>query len=146
MRNDFSTFDIGKAFTNIPLEKLRNWMKQGFIFPTYPAEGKGKRAVFTREDVYAISLIDQLMANGVAGHIAGAFAIEAFKTPRNSRAHYILFSHEQDGGRQIIRNTTFHNSNYFTLSDFTEDWRHVQIINLDKIRKEVNRALEILEP
>jgi hypothetical protein len=42
MRDGFSTLDIVKTL-EIPRERLRSWMKEGFILPTAPAKGQGTK-------------------------------------------------------------------------------------------------------
>lgn len=64
MRDEFSTFDIVKAL-GIERERLREWMNRSFIKPTIPAPGQGKKAVFTRLDVYAVELFRQLVSAGL---------------------------------------------------------------------------------
>ena len=74
MRNEFSTLDIVKAL-EIPREKLKEWMKRGFIRPTIPASGQGIKAVFTRADVYAVSLFEELIKKGFKREIASGFVL-----------------------------------------------------------------------
>lgn len=64
MRDEFSTLDIVKAL-GIPRERLRDWMNQGFIKPKKPAEGQGTRAIFIRNDVYAVELFRRLVKFGL---------------------------------------------------------------------------------
>jgi hypothetical protein len=63
MRDEFSTLDICVAL-EIPRERLRGWMKEGYIEPTEPAQGQGTKAVFTRQDVYKIALFRLLIERG----------------------------------------------------------------------------------
>ena len=60
---EFSTFDIIKAL-KIPRERLRDWMNRGFIIPTEKAQGQGTKAIFSREDVYAVALFQNLIQRG----------------------------------------------------------------------------------
>ena len=71
MRTDFSTLDIVKTL-EIPRERLRSWMKEGFIQPTVPAEGQGTKAVFSRKDVYAVALFKDLLGAGFRREIAAS--------------------------------------------------------------------------
>jgi hypothetical protein len=63
MRNEFSTFDIVKAL-GIPRERLKDWMNNGFVKPTVPAEGQGTKAIFTRVDLYLTELFRDLLNKG----------------------------------------------------------------------------------
>jgi len=78
MKDNFSTFDIVKAL-DIPRERLRAWMKLSLIQPTIAAGGKGKKAVFTRQDVYWLELFRQLVEHGFGRNIAHLIVIESLK-------------------------------------------------------------------
>jgi len=72
MRNEFSTFDIVKAL-GIPRERLKDWMNNGFVKPTIPAEGQGTKAIFTRVDLYLTELFRDLLNKGFKRGIAADF-------------------------------------------------------------------------
>jgi hypothetical protein len=78
MRDDFSTLDIVKVL-EIPRERLRSWMKEGFIRPTTPARGQGTKAVFSRKDIYGISLFDNLLDAGFRREVAASHMREFAK-------------------------------------------------------------------
>ena len=59
MKDNYTTFDIVAA-RNIPRERLKDWMSNGFISVSIPAQGKGTKALFTRLDVYALELFRHL--------------------------------------------------------------------------------------
>jgi hypothetical protein len=63
MRDEFSTLDIIKLL-DIPRERLRSWMKEGFVQPTVPARGQGTRAIFSLHDLYGVSLFNDLLGAG----------------------------------------------------------------------------------
>ena len=68
---EISTLDIVKIL-EIPRERLRSWMKEGFVQPTVPAEGQGTKAVFSRHDVYAVALFRDLLGAGFRREIAAS--------------------------------------------------------------------------
>ena len=70
--HEFSTFDIVKKL-KIPRERLKDWMSQGFIEPTTPAEGKGTKAIFTLLDVYCLMLFKQILTFGIDRKTAAEF-------------------------------------------------------------------------
>lgn len=72
LKQEFSTFDIVKKL-NIPRERLREWMKRGFIKPTVKASGVGTKAIFTLQDVYKILLFKHLIEIGFIREIAANF-------------------------------------------------------------------------
>ena len=69
MKTEFSTFDIVKIL-EIPRERLKDWMNNGFVKPTTPAQGRGSRAVFMREDVYIIALFKNMISWGLKREVA----------------------------------------------------------------------------
>lgn len=77
MLTGYSTLDIIKGL-NIPRERLRGWMKEGFIKPTVPALGQGTKAIFTLDDVYGIALFQSLISIGFHRKIA-AVAMETVR-------------------------------------------------------------------
>lgn len=96
MKNDFSTFDIMKALS-MKRDKLRAWMRDGFIKPKYPAEGQGTKAVFTRWDVYGVALFNDLIDHGykrkkIADYIHNFIRCE--EKSKNPEVEFILFRHE----------------------------------------------------
>jgi len=72
LKQEFSTFDIIKRL-NIPRERLREWMKRGFIEPTTRASGIGTKAVFTLQDVYKVLLFKHLVEIGFMRETAADF-------------------------------------------------------------------------
>ena len=56
----FSSLDIVKIL-DIQRERLRDWQSRGFIRASREAEKQGKRAYFSRLDVYAIGLFKNLV-------------------------------------------------------------------------------------
>lgn len=89
MRNEYSTLDIVKAL-EIPRERLRDWMNKGFIKPTIPAEGQGTRAVFTRSDVYAVALFQNLIEVGFKRSQASDFIYKLEKIGGTERTNLIM--------------------------------------------------------
>jgi len=71
MRDVFSTLDIVKTI-EIPRERLRSWMKERFVVPSIPARGQGTKAVFSRYDIYGISLFNDLLDAGFRRDIAAS--------------------------------------------------------------------------
>lgn len=71
-RDEFSSFETADAL-GIPIERMRQWMKLGFITPTKPAEGQGTKAIFTRGDVYRTALFIHLIEMGFNRKTAAFF-------------------------------------------------------------------------
>jgi hypothetical protein len=92
MRNEFSTFDIVKALV-IPRERLREWMNRSYIRPATPTQGQGKKAVFTRQDVYSVQLFRRLVDFGIDRDIARhyvKFYQERMKTDNEQLKYMVI--------------------------------------------------------
>jgi hypothetical protein len=107
MKNEFTALDIFKAL-KIPRERLRAWMKLGFITPTVPAAGQGIKAVFTLDDVYGVSLFCELVENGFSRKVAGNFVKEFREqvkkekgSPSYPKTTYIMFRWPGKTGKEF---------------------------------------------
>ena len=49
----------------IDRERLRAWQLKGYVKPTKEAQGRGDRALFTKEDIYGIALFKLLLERGI---------------------------------------------------------------------------------
>ncbi len=58
-----STFDVERIL-DIKRTRLQEWMDRGFIKPSQQSQGKGTKALFSREDLYAIKLFEELLKRG----------------------------------------------------------------------------------
>lgn len=50
---------------NIPLPRFQDWMARGFIKPSEPSEGQGKKAIFSILDLYSIRVFQGLLSMGL---------------------------------------------------------------------------------
>ena len=66
----YSTIDIEKGL-GISRERLREWTAKGFIKPSIPSPGQGRRADFSRRDVMNICLFEELVRIGFRRKMAG---------------------------------------------------------------------------
>jgi DNA-binding transcriptional MerR regulator len=174
MQNEFSTFDLIKAL-KIPRERLREWMKRGYVHPTRKAEGQGDKAVFLREDVYALALFRRLVDFGFSRKLAGEFVTGFTTRERNEPPHQkseIIIFHIK--GDKISVLTLAHGSSkevYPYLWDinsgslsmgriptlakiklpsgepllYSEEWDQVHMVNYRGLKKQVDEALSILD-
>jgi len=81
MQTEFSSFDISKIL-KIPNERFRQWTKLGYIKPSVPSKGQGKRALYTLEDLYACMLFKKALSFGFHREIA-AYIVATFLSLRN---------------------------------------------------------------
>jgi hypothetical protein len=58
--DDYSTFDVARLF-RIDRTRLQEWLKGGYVRPSRKAQGKGTKAVFTRDDMYRLWLFIRLL-------------------------------------------------------------------------------------
>ena len=168
MRNDFSTLDIVKTL-EIPRERLRSWMKEGFIQPTVPAKGQGTKAVFSRNDVYAVALFNDLLGAGFRREIAASHMGEFSKVFHKS---YELVLYRQisltDGSMMHCAPVILTGNNNFAVmsgdTNFTGDavetleiteamksvndisqWDNFFVVNMRKLKSRVDAKLSMLE-
>ncbi len=59
-------------------ELIKDWILQGFITPSVPAEGQGTKALFTFNDILTVYLFQKLINRGFKRKLAKKY-IEAFK-------------------------------------------------------------------
>jgi hypothetical protein len=101
MEKEFSTFDIMKLLV-IKRERLREWMNQGFITPTIPADGIGSKAIFSILDIYKIAVFKILVDAGMNRRKASTWVKENPKLGNERDAEkltYVIVFEEEGGGR-----------------------------------------------
>jgi hypothetical protein len=79
-RNTFSSSHIAKSL-NIEPERLRQWIRLGFVTPNTPAKGQGSRGIFTRGDVYTVELFRRLLDLGISRSYAASLS-QVYSVPR----------------------------------------------------------------
>ena len=92
-RNAFSSNQVAKAL-NIEPERLRQWIRLGFVTPNTPAKGQGSRGIFTRGDTYSAELFRRLLDVGISRSFAASLS-RAYSVPRK------YFTLNDDMGRPI---------------------------------------------
>ncbi len=88
MRDEFSTLDIVAAL-KIPRERLREWMNREFVKPSQAASGLGTKAIFSRNDVYAVALFEKLLEIG-------------YKREDAAKELDLFYRHFTDGTKAIL--------------------------------------------
>lgn len=160
MKTQFSTMDIIKAL-KIPRERLRQWLKGGFIKPDQAVPSQGKWTWFSLLDVYRIALFRKLIERGfkrASAAKAVGFDLNEFRAP--IEWHYIGFRMEDGKLRTFILFVPFgdpEDPNYrgdkmdlqhgcleSRADKFSKDWDDLFIVNLIKLRKAVDEALKNL--
>jgi hypothetical protein len=62
--NFYSTFAVSRIL-KIPVPRLQEWIRLGFIFPSQASSGRGSKALFSRADLYGIQLFLELLDSGL---------------------------------------------------------------------------------
>ena len=164
-RNEFSTFDIGKTL-GIPRARLQGWMRLNFIQPSVIANGPDTRSVFTRLDVYAVALFQNLIYRGFRREIAAGH-VEYFVKNNTVDVDYLCFRYEVIGDGTIagcpffltkkvgkslkinLPTATPDNTQSSIVSSHilgnNEDWDDFFCINIKRLKKKTDQLLLTLE-
>lgn len=165
-KKEFSTLEICRSL-KIPRERLREWMVRGFIRPSIrEAKGTGTRAIFSRGDVYGVSLFKRLIEGGLSRERAGEYVnvwLASYgnltSVARMAAARYIIFrrylkkdgktvidierlgiSSHMDWKINLDRGATVY-TNIGTTREPDHNWDDVLIINFAKIIEDTDSAL-----
>lgn len=151
MKEEFSTSEVCRIL-DIKFEKLRAWTKEGFVKPTFLSPGQGRKAIFTRLDVYLIALFDNLIREVGFVRKIGASFVRSFKTSektvRNSK--YLIFKFPAPEGHlapscEHIYYAHDENSKdlefemlFNLIKNDMEDFTNVHIVNFHKIKHDID--------
>jgi hypothetical protein len=72
-RNAFSSSHVASAL-NIEPERLRQWIRLGFVTPNTPAKGQGSKGIFMRGDIYSAELFKRLLDVGISRSYAASLS------------------------------------------------------------------------
>jgi len=145
----YSTLDIVKA-TGIPIERLRDWLNRGYIEPTLPSLGQGRKALFSDVDIYAIELFQKLIARGFSRHAASELIknFTGIGGVLGATTHTIFVRRKTDGEEHI---DVLHLAGYPPQDNFNimpiltqEGVEDVYIVNIQDIRDRVDMELDKL--
>jgi len=152
IKDTFSTFEVLKAL-NLKRGRLREWMDRGFIKPSHPSSGQGKKALFTRIDVYCVALLDSLISKGFkrenAGKLVKGFLAYHPHKWDYDRITYIIFTMDVENGKDVILPFSFQKGWVegapFSFLKTFEDYEHGHIVNFEKIRTKVDLQLSLID-
>ena len=156
----YSTIDISKAL-KIPRERLRDWMVKGFITPSLPSTSKGTIAIFIRTDVLCVALLNKLINRGFKREMASEYVnilISAHPAPIGTIKFLSLKTSIKDGEPKFDTVPHFgdapfqlsiDSSGNFMAGPFgsmgVDEWEDIHVINMIKLRQEVDKALADLD-
>jgi hypothetical protein len=155
MRDEFSTLNIESAL-GIKLERLRGWMKAGFIRPTHKSRGQGRPATFTRADVYRIALFEQLISAGFKREMAADCVNNTVKEKDVKQLRHITFTYEATSNKIIFGKFAIRSAMLNLERGVFEDgktnrplhkpinWNHIHVVNFDLIKTMVDNSLAVL--
>ena len=66
----YTTTQISKSL-GISMESLRDWLLRGYVTPSVPSEGQGKKALFDFIDILGIRLFQELVLIGFSREVGG---------------------------------------------------------------------------
>ena len=142
----YSTLDIVKV-TGIPMERLRDWLNRGYIEPTLPSLGQGRKALFSDVAIYGIELFQKLITRGFSRQAAADLIknFTAIGSVLGSTTHIIFVRQKTDGKENI---NVIHLAGYPPPDNFNimpiltqQDVEDVYIVNIQDIRDRVDREL-----
>lgn len=141
MKNEFSSYEVADAL-GIKKEAFRGWIKEGFIEPQKPADGRGTKSAFSIEDVFRVELFRRLLKQGYSRERAkwistlekDAKNFPNFIIIQNFKSRItVLKSHAQNLGNDWNLEKSLRN---------IEEWDSFQVINFLQIKKEIIKKLE----
>ena len=141
----YTTFDITKN-CDISMEKLRDNLLRGFIEPSEKSPGQGKKALFSKIDIYAIELFITMVAKGFSRKLASKLSRKyvGVDTPLKI-ADYVAFLTIIQNGEETINTAYFIGSDeaQIDIAPFLrqDGFKDMIIVNLFDIRMKVDRAL-----
>jgi len=153
MENDeFTTFGIMNIL-KLKRGRLREWMKYGFIKPSIQlADGPSIKALFNRTDIYTLVLFRNLIESGL-GRFQAANCAHSMYLEEAGSAKYLIYRIYVDRNLDVVNSRTgktdrekrdvvapvvsFAN----TLKDVTHVGAHMIVVDLEKIREDVDKAI-----
>jgi hypothetical protein len=165
MLDHFTTTHICEIH-GLNLERLKDWMRKGFVNPTQPAPKQGKKAMFTLLDVYGIGLFKDLIENGFSREAAAEYAKGFLKDPKALDANYILFRPKTSGvidatvvgpgESKVVLQTGIvdsgagraenlpprHPGQSTVMGD--KNWLQIHLVNFKNLRKKIDGAISEL--
>ena len=146
----YTTLDIVKV-TGTPMERLRDWLNRGYIEPTLPSLGQGRKALFSDVDIYGIELFQKLITRGFSRQAASGLIkkFTAIGSALGATTHIIFVRQNTDGKENI---SVVSLAGYPPPEDFNimpilteKDVEDVYIVSIQDIRDRVDSELANLE-
>ena len=138
----FSTFDVSRVL-KIDRTRLQEWIDKEFIIPETPAEGRGKKALFSHQQLYQIKMATWLLKTGETREQAFNLADLAWENigPDPDQDRFLITSNKIAAGNLTDRGGSSFKLDYPAQTmDDDEVFRF--IINLPAVMRAVDQAIE----
>ena len=157
MANELYTMKVFPDKFKLPTQRVRVWLNAGYITASHESEGQGRKAFFTRSDLYRVALFVKLLDKGFKRDLAGEYlkGLKGLPVEFVDKVPYLSFIHKKIGGEYIVepRPLMGHEIRITIGPDYINiggsgkegsecDWEDVLIINYAKIREGVNELLK----
>jgi hypothetical protein len=102
VKEQYTTTDIIDKL-EIPMQRLRMWLLNGYFTPSIPSAGQGQKAFFSHRDLYAIALFVQLLDQGYKRELASSFvkkyqaSYQGKETSPSFYSNHLLFVTKKTG-------------------------------------------------
>lgn len=166
MKAEFAISEISQAL-NIPNERTRQWVRRGLIHPNQPSSGQGSKALFSRVGVYGVALLQKLIDRGFkrepASEFVSIFVAQGFGSVVNQICFWstmigeerVVNAHFMAGGGELtikIESSKERHKYPFSIGGSgglepkeIQAWEDIFVVNIDRLRHEVDMALEGLD-
>ena len=131
------------AILGITPERLREWFVRGYVYAFQRPAGSGTRIAFSRGDLYFAAIFKELIDFGVNREDARKLTKGIGVMSDNPKPHIISFVVNEDRSKPVvIKNADLDIKEYLELRK--DEYRQFHIINLWKIQKSVDKAIDEL--
>lgn len=157
-RAKYSTLQICRIL-NIKRERFRDWMEQEHIKPTLPVSDYSLRAGFTYSDIFGIAIFKMLVEKGYKRSLVAKIMSELignYDGILDRCAFFLIMFSKDESGAVVTEATAFlSKGDKMTITFDTDtisfeelqlgavsEWDDVEIINLLKLRQEVEEGIK----
>ena len=159
----FTTKHLTKVL-DLPMHRLRVWLLNGYVSPSIPSTGQGRKAYYFRSDFYVIALFMKLLAKGFKRKLASKYCerLTGINTPLGFSNFLFIWMKKDSKGESVLHSYLIAGSDNFQLEASTElftitadknfemakdiegDWDDIHIINLNDMIRRIDIALDQL--
>lgn len=134
----YTSFQIMRTL-KIERNEFQNWMKGGFIKATVPSPGRGRAAKFTLNDIYTIAFFIAFFGHGFSLRHCSELAARCIPTARRPAGDYFVLQRKFNGPWYSPEEIITTVKDLSTIK--TDSWDTLLVINIKRIRDDVDKAL-----